>query len=99
MTFAFYRLARNPQIVKKLRDELASFVKKDGDLNIKDFQDNELLNAVINETLRLHPPVPAGTLRVTPDEGLQIGKTFIPGGTTVVSPTYTVGRCESLAPC
>lgn len=50
------------------------------------------LNAVMDETLRLHPPVSSGTQRVTPPEGLLVGETFIPGDTIVRAPTYTIQR-------
>lgn len=53
-----------------------------------------LLDAVINETMRLHPPVPSGTQRVTPPEGLWIKDRFIPGNTIVQVPSYTVFRDE-----
>lgn len=56
------------------------------------------LNAVINETLRLHPPVPTALQRKTPPEGMAIDETFIPGNTTVICPQYVLGRSEYLNP-
>ena len=50
------------------------------------------LDAVINETLRLHPPVPSGVQRMTPPEGLQIGDTYVPGDTIVQVPFHTLFR-------
>ena len=50
------------------------------------------LNAFISETLRLHPPVPSSGLRDTPSEGIVIGDQRIPGGTTVLTPNYSLGR-------
>ncbi|KAL2166799.1 hypothetical protein VTG60DRAFT_2152 [Thermothelomyces hinnuleus] len=44
--------------------------------------------------MRLHPPVPSGTQRMTPPEGLWIGDRFIPGDTIVQVPSYTVFRDE-----
>lgn len=78
----------------RLRQELNSLRESDGSFSFKPLQSAELLNAIINETLRLHPPVPSGTLRLTPPEGIKIGETFIPGHTTVVSPSYSIGRRE-----
>ena len=50
------------------------------------------LNGVINEALRLHPPLPSALQRLTPPEGLQIGDTYIPGNVTVWCPQYAIGR-------
>ncbi len=88
----FYHLARDTTIQEKLRQELNSLRESDGSFSFKTLQSAELLNAIINETLRLHPPVPSGTLRLTPPEGIKIGETFIPGDTTVVAPSYSIGR-------
>lgn len=50
------------------------------------------LQAVVDESMRLHPAVPSGVQRITPPEGMMIGETFIPGNTIVQIPTYTVAR-------
>lgn len=95
LTYLFYHLAKEPSQIERLRAELKSLLKPDGEYDFKDLQGADYLNGVINETLRLHPPVPSGTLRLTPAEGLTIGSKFIPGGVTVVAPPYTIGRLES----
>ena len=53
---------------------------------------SNLINAVINETLRLHPPAGLSLPRKTPREGLTIGDTYIPGNMTVWCPQYVIGR-------
>jgi len=50
------------------------------------------LDAVINESMRLHPPVPSGVNRVTGPEGLTVGGTYIPGNTIVQAPMHTIFR-------
>ena len=50
------------------------------------------MDNIINETLRLKPPVPGGLPRVTPPQGLQIDEVYIPGDTVVGVPTYTLQR-------
>ncbi|KAH7077315.1 cytochrome P450 monooxygenase-like protein [Paraphoma chrysanthemicola] len=92
LTYAAYELATNPEIVKALREELSTLGKTMSSISLKDLQSCDYLNAVISETLRLHPPVPSGVMRKTPPEGITVGTTFIPGNTTVVSPTYVVSR-------
>jgi tryprostatin B 6-hydroxylase len=78
----------------KLRQELGPLREGSGNFSFKSLQGAEHLNGVINEILRLHPAVPSGVLRLTPPEGINIGSTFIPGNTTVVAPSYTLGRRE-----
>ena len=94
MWLLFYHLALSPIIVQNLRKELQPLMKEDGSFDNKELQNAEYLNGVINETLRLHPPVPGGVSRLTPKEGVQIGEVRVPGETVVSVPLWTVGRCE-----
>jgi len=48
------------------------------------------LRACVDEAMRMRPPLRGGLPRVTPPEGMMIGKEWIPGGTTVSVPTYTL---------
>ena len=80
LVFAFYELARDPSHQDKLLAELEG-------VNIYDrvaLQSCQHLNAVINETLRLHPAVPTGGYRETPPEGMVI----------IAAPRYSISRLE-----
>lgn len=94
LTHIFYHLAKEPHIAAKLREELAQTYNLGSDTEVRDLQDAKYLNGVINEALRLHPPVPSGLLRQTPPEGIVVRGKFIPGGVTVSAPTWSMGRCE-----
>jgi cytochrome P450 len=94
LTHIFYHLAKEPHIVSKLRAELEPIYTPGSETEVRDIQDAKYLNGVINEALRLHPPVPSGLLRETPPEGAMVGNTFIPGGITVSAPTWSMGRCK-----
>lgn len=99
MTFCLYELARHPVVVARLREELDPLVP--GPLQPQDFDklrdSAPLLNACINETLRLWPPVPSGLQRTTtasltlPDDarGSQ-GKIVLPPDTVASTHTWTV---------
>jgi tryprostatin B 6-hydroxylase len=89
-TYLFYHLAKDPAQLKKLRAELKPLTE--GEWSDKDIQNAEHLNGAINETLRLHPPVPSGVSRKTAKDGLQIGDVYVPGNVHFVMPQYTMGR-------
>ncbi|KAL3462033.1 cytochrome P450 monooxygenase [Aspergillus heterothallicus] len=90
LTSVFYHLAADPILCKKLQNELDNLSEQSHDK----LASASLLNAVINETLRLHPAVPSGTQRQTPPEGISIGSTHIPGDVMVCVPIHTVFRDE-----
>ncbi|KAF2653512.1 putative benzoate 4-monooxygenase cytochrome P450 [Lophiostoma macrostomum CBS 122681] len=91
LTFLFYEIAQTPTYIAKLRHELENVDITDN----RELQSLPLLNALINETLRLHPPVPTGPLRQTPSEGLRIGNIHIPGDVQISAPLWSLGRLES----
>lgn len=94
LTCLFYRLACHPAHAEKLQKELE---------NVDCLDDHSLqtlphLNAVIQETLRLHPPLISAGMRKAPKAGIRIGDTFIPGGTTIIAPRYTIFRRKDCFP-
>ncbi|KAL0270234.1 UNVERIFIED_CONTAM: hypothetical protein PYX00_007706 [Menopon gallinae] len=62
MSFGLYEMALNPDIQKRLQDEIDSTLADcDGDITYDTLQSMEYLDMVVNETLRKYPP--AGTLQ------------------------------------
>ncbi|KAI1200960.1 putative cytochrome P450 oxidoreductase [Nemania serpens] len=88
LTHLFFQLSQDLDLVRLLQKELDALPG----LTHDSLQTVELLDAVIYETLRLHPAVPSGTQRVTPPDGLRIGNKHIPGNVIVQVPSYTVFR-------
>jgi cytochrome P450 len=82
----FRWLAKKPELQTRLREELQ------GKTEHQDLLNNDFLNGLINETLRMNPPVPSGVFRKTPPEGIDIGNTFVPGNTVIQIPHYSVGH-------
>ncbi|KAF8654871.1 hypothetical protein AX16_003332 [Volvariella volvacea WC 439] len=58
VTFAVYMLAEHPKVLRRLREEIMSEVGPTRRPNYEDFRSMKYLRVVINETLRLYPPVP-----------------------------------------
>jgi cytochrome P450 len=91
LTTLFFHLAMEPHIVHELRKHVDP-VFESGEVDATALARVAQLDAVINEAMRLHPPVPSGVQRLTPPEGMMIGETFVPGNTIVYVPLYTLFR-------
>ena len=88
LVFIFYELALHRREQQKLFEGLNSIdVYEPAALRALSH-----LNGVINERLRIHPPVPTGGYRQTPTEGMDIAGKYIPGNVTIVAPRYTLGK-------
>lgn len=90
LTHLFYFLARYPEHADRIYQELKSLDSVEDAVGLSKLSH---LNGAINETMRLLPAVLTFGTRVTPPEGLTIAGTFIPGGTKICAPRYTIGRC------
>jgi cytochrome P450 family 628 len=88
LAWLFFELAHNPAYVDRLRKELLALPG----LSPEHLEGVELLDALVNETLRLYPPFPSGLQRQTPPEGMSIGDHHIPGNTVVQAPWHTIFR-------
>jgi cytochrome P450 len=88
LTYLFWELAQQPDLQALLREELKDVPMKTGAgvPEHRDIVNLPLLNAVIQETMRKHPPVPMGLLRETPGEGKTIEGYFIPQKVSFLQP-------------
>jgi len=93
LMYICYRLAKNPDLRKKIRTELSTISMEN--LNLNDLEKFPLFNAVILESLRLYPPVPIPTARICPAPGITIEDCFIPAG--VISPMRSLNAGECLS--
>ncbi|KAL0954589.1 hypothetical protein HGRIS_003549 [Hohenbuehelia grisea] len=92
---AFYMLLCNSTAYKRLRGEIDKhFAPGDDVSDVAKHLNMPYLNGVINESLRMFPPVPSGGQRANPhDAPTQIlGSYAIPGGTSVITPIYVLHR-------
>lgn len=89
----FYYLAANPRVQRKLQHILSeAFPAGDSAYTTAAAGEIPYVDAVINETLRLQPPVTLSLTRTTPKAGMTINGVYIPGDVTVSVPTYAVHR-------
>ncbi|KAF7344408.1 hypothetical protein MSAN_01922000 [Mycena sanguinolenta] len=88
-------LLSTPEYYRRVQQELDEVIA-DGDdpLDTKKYQELHFLSACINEALRLHPPVPSNGTRQIPFTqcGRSISGRFIPPGTSVSTPAYSLHR-------
>ncbi|RAL16038.1 cytochrome P450 [Aspergillus homomorphus CBS 101889] len=115
MSAVIFHLARNPSVQRKLQAELDEAAQchdqKDDEVSnaepeasyYRSISSLPYLNACINESLRLQPPVPGEIPRKTPLEGIHIPlpassssssptSVFIPGDTIISVPVLPVQR-------
>ena len=95
LTCLFYHFATHPEVYKTLQKEADEFFAAEvtsGDFDTGALGKLRYLQACIDESLRLFPPVMSGLQRQTPPQGVQIGEQFIPGNVIIMTPTYTMCR-------
>lgn len=79
----FYYLTHNSDSYRKLVHEIRSTFATEEDITFNAVGGLKYLKAVIQETFRIHPPVPVGLHRITPKDGSFIDGRWVPGGTWV----------------
>ena len=94
-TYLVWALLSRPDIKACLEQELSTLPTKYGD---RDLEELPLLNAVIEETLRLYGAAPGGIPRAVPAGGTHLEGHFLPGGTTVTTQAYTLHRDPEVFP-
>ncbi|RZC42383.1 p450 domain containing protein, partial [Asbolus verrucosus] len=100
MGFLLYELARNPDVQSKLREEVSqAFEENDGKMPYEVVQGLSYLDGVVNEALRMHPPL--GSLNKVctkpytyiPRDDDEIKKSFtVETDTTVIISLYGLHR-------
>ncbi|KAK2021586.1 cytochrome P450 [Colletotrichum zoysiae] len=78
-----YYLLENPSALKKLNDEIRNSFTSEDEIDMVSSQKLVYMHAVINEGLRMYPPLPTGIpRRVTSDGGVFLGQ-YVPPDTLV----------------
>jgi cytochrome P450 len=95
LTYLVWAVLSQPTLQAELEHEVAALADDYGDTDLEKLP---LLNAVIEETLRLYGAAPAGLPRSVPPGGVTIDGQVIPAGTTVTTQAYTYHRDPELFP-
>jgi len=74
-----YLLQKNPLARQRLQAEIRNAFTDDNDITMLNVTQLKYLDAVIQESLRLYPPVPIALNRTTPPEGAIICGHWVPG--------------------
>lgn len=77
---ATYLLLTHPDVLEKLNQEVRSAFKSADEININSVGKLSYMLAVLNEALRMYPPVTSNLLREVPPGGGQIAGHYVAGG-------------------
>jgi cytochrome P450 len=92
--WALVQLLKHPDITKKAQDELDDVVGHERVLDERDIPQLKYLQAVVKETLRLHPPAPL-LLPHESTEACEVGGYHIPAKTRIFVNVWAVHRHPS----
>jgi cytochrome P450 family 135 len=84
LAWVFERLLRHPEKLERLQEEVLAG------------EEDDYMDAVVKETLRLCPPVPVVVRRLL--EPMELGGHMLPAGTTVAPCVYLIHRNEDVYP-
>ncbi|OAP64204.1 hypothetical protein AYL99_00176 [Fonsecaea erecta] len=90
-----YLTLSHPEVYKRVTEEVRSSFPHVEEINITTINSRlQYMLAVLNETLRIYPPVPTGFGRIVPKGGDVISGFFIPEGTSVYVSQYASNHCQ-----
>ncbi|KAF4761614.1 hypothetical protein N7455_002375 [Penicillium solitum] len=92
--FTYYIMA-NPLAYRKLVDEIRGSFQSYEDIDFQKVGQLTYLNAALEESLRVYPPVPAIIPRVVPKDGALIDGKFVPENVSVSGAHYSTYHSES----
>lgn len=91
-----YFLMTNPEIMKKVTEEVRSSFKSKEDIDFVSVNKLAYMKACLNESFRLYPPVASGLPRIVPAGGAMVCGEYIAEGQTVAVHHFALYRDERL---
>jgi averantin hydroxylase len=80
-----YALCKNPEVMKKLNEEVRSAFKNEEEIDFLSVGKLEYMLAVLDEGMRVYPPAPNQGNRVVPEGGAMVAGRWVPGGVSLLS--------------
>ncbi|KAM9314570.1 cytochrome P450, family 3, subfamily A, polypeptide 65 isoform 2-T2 [Pholidichthys leucotaenia] len=96
LTFLAYNLALNPEVMKKLQEEVDETFPNKAPIQYQDLMQMEYLDCTINESLRLYPI--AARLERVAKASVEVNGLVIPKGMVVMVPTWPIHRDPEIWP-
>ncbi|XP_070768650.1 cytochrome P450 3A30-like [Enoplosus armatus] len=96
LVFLAYNLARNPEVMKHLQEEIDSTFPNKGPVQYEALTQMEYLDSVVNECLRLYPP--GARMERIAKNTVKINGITIPKDMIVMTPVYALHRDPELWP-
>ncbi|PKU65653.1 Geraniol 8-hydroxylase [Dendrobium catenatum] len=95
LEWAMAELLRRPELMKRAREEIITVVGFEREIEESDISKLPLLQAILKETLRLHPPVPL-LLPHKAEVSTEINGYLVPKNTQVLVNVWAIGRDEQV---
>ncbi|KPM43042.1 hypothetical protein AK830_g3506 [Neonectria ditissima] len=95
LTYLVWAVLKQPDLQRRLEEEVANLPELFDDAALEKLQ---LLDAVINETLRLYGAAPGGLPRSVPKGGVTLSGYYIPEDFVVETQAYTLHRNAGIFP-
>ncbi|KAL7153068.1 hypothetical protein ABFS83_04G140400 [Erythranthe nasuta] len=93
------RMILHPEIQSKAQQEIDGVIRKtDATISDSDLQNLPYIQAIVKETLRMHPPGPLLSWARLAVHDVQVGPHFIPAGTTAMVNMWAIAHDEKVWP-
>ena len=80
LSAATYYLLINKEVLDKLVTEIRTAFENEDEITMVSVNKLKYELAVLDEAMRIHPPVPIGSMRITPPQGAMVNGEWVPGG-------------------
>ena len=96
LSSATYCLTKDPKVLRRLSEEVRGAFPIENKITISSTPKLPYLLAVLEESMRLHPPVPISLRRVVPPGEATVGGHWVPGGVIPLATRATRGNSQRL---